>query len=52
MVSAIERLMNRGKRGLEVESVTELEETLTNEERHAAFVRTQRYNIKVIHATW
>ena len=44
--------MNGGKRGLKAESVTELEEKLTNEERHVTFVRTQRYNIRDIHATW
>ena len=50
MVSAVERLMNGGKRGLEAESVMELEEKLTNEERHTIFVRTQRYNIRIRHA--
>ena len=51
MVSDVERLVNGGKRGLEAESVTELQEKLTNKERHATFVRTQRYNIRDIHAT-
>ena len=51
MVSDVERSVNGGKRGLEAENVTELQVKLTNKERHATFVRTQRYNIRDIHAT-
>ena len=52
MVSAVKRSMNGGKRGLEAESVMKLGKKSTNEERHVTFVRTQRYNIRDIHATW
>ena len=51
MVSDVERLMNGGLSALKAESVTELEEKLTNEEIHTIFIRTQMYNIRDIHAT-